>query len=217
MNPQAQEITSFLETPLIKTLSTDHLKMEEFLENNLTQVCFKRDIERDITIIRTTTLYHCTPQELVHILYDAEMLPLWDIKVHSCSIITKFNSTTDLIHIVYKSFSSVYKFHDLCLLRSIISLSDNGYCIVLYSVNHPNCPEKKDYTRCYFNPSGYIITPIPNRNNFCLLTNIIQTDKESVLIFTLELLNESQELLHSFTNLHSVIASLQILQNPQYI
>uniref|UniRef100_A0A0A9VX91 PCTP-like protein n=1 Tax=Lygus hesperus TaxID=30085 RepID=A0A0A9VX91_LYGHE len=213
------------------TPSPAQLLVEEFLDDNLTQICFKRDVEQDITIVRTTTLLQCTPMELVQILYDAEMLPLWDIKVLSCSVVTEFSSTTDLIHLVYKSFSSVYKFRDLSLLRSIVPLTDGGYCILLYSVNHPSCPEHKDFTRCYFQPSGYIITPVGTRTfadtasdaqrdtalsiqgkSFCLLTNIVQSDKESVLVFALDLLSESQELLHSFSNLHSLLASTQAAQ-----
>ncbi len=101
---------------------------------------------------------------------------------------------------IFKSFSSPYKYRDLIVLRHRMELEGGGLFLGTRSVLHNAAPEIKDNVRAVMFSSGYILTPLaeqeieflPSNINYpqpsaedsqaCLLTFIGQMDRESVRI-----------------------------------
>lgn len=148
----------------------------------------------------------------------------------------------DIVHYVFKSFSSPYKYRDFCLLRSWTELQNGVRLIAMRSVFryalrksmtyllkviHPRVPERKDYTRAILYPTGFLIVPkdsephaggdttakADTERKRSQLTFIAQLDRESVLLLSPDLLGETDELLVSMMNLEKVLQEDKIKDN----
>jgi hypothetical protein len=95
-------------------------------------------------------------------------------------------------------------------LRSWKKDNDGSYVIVQRSVVHADVPEFKDNVRANINVSGFLLTPYISQEDtgpisFTLLLWIAQLDREGILIFTPDLLGETDELFRSFHNLRTLL------------
>jgi hypothetical protein len=148
----------------------------------------------------------------------------WDIKFHKGRVVKQISDNIDvriasfdfsnhcfqIVHESYKAFNSPYKYRDFCLLRSWRKEADGGYVVVNRSVQHPDIPEEKDSVRSTMQASGFLLTPYTSQEEdgstaFTLLLWIVQLDREGILIFTPDLLNETDELFRSFDNLRKTV------------
>lgn len=80
---------------------------------------------------------------------------------------------------------------------------------------HPEVPEYKDHVRASTNPSGFIISPYTiedekgNLVSSSLLIWVAQLDREGILIYSPDLLGETEELMKSFHNLRVELNNLK--------
>jgi hypothetical protein len=82
--------------------------------------------------------------------------------------------------------------------------------ITYRSVHHPDVPEVRDNVRASMLTSGIQLTPYITHGEsgpmaFTLFLWIAQLDREGILIYTPDLLNETDELFRSFHNLRTVL------------
>jgi len=173
---------------------------------------YKKDVRKDMVIVFASMVMTYNVDEVADIITDMTMREYWDTKFHSGKVLEKKDKHSDVVQLVFKSFSSPYKYRDLCLLRSDTKLENGGRLLATRSVLHPAAPECKDNVRAVLFPTGYILSPMPN--NSCLFTYIGQMDREAVLIISPDLLGESNELRQGFVNLMTVLAHKEQLR-PQ--
>ena len=76
-------------------------------------------------------------------------------------VLQKIDKSSDVVHMVFKSHSSPYKYRDFVLFRSSHKIDGGGKLLACRSVIHPQGSESKDNVRAVLFPSGYIITPPP--------------------------------------------------------
>lgn len=189
------------------------------------KVMYRVDHRRsDLVVVRVMARLPCDVDTATKVLIDFGLRKEWDIMFHRGRRVESIDKTTDLVHFVFKSFSSPYKYRDFCLLRSWFKRDEiGGRVIVERSVIHPRVPEQKDHVRAVLFPSGYVIThmdeaPAPpstpgaptatqSGKKGCLLTWVAQMDRESVMIVSPELLGETDQLTQSVRNLMHLVAS----------
>jgi len=174
--------------------------------------------DKDLVIVRITAPMPYSIDEVTPLLLDLKKRKEWDVKFHRGKRVAKLDNTSDVAHLVFKSFSSPYKYRDFCILRSWSKLEKGGTILAARSILHPNAPEQKDNVRAVLFPSGYIVSPLDNSmiedksssspsssshppSSGCTVTFIAQMDRESVLIISPDLLGESNELRQSFNNI----------------
>jgi len=93
-------------------------------------------------------------------LRDLKRTKEWNLKFHKGRRVAAIDENSDVVHMVFKSFSSPYKYRDFVCLRSITKIENGGMVLVARSVLHPNGPEQKGNVRAVLFPSGYILTPL---------------------------------------------------------
>lgn len=167
---------------------------------------YKLDQRRDITVLRFAAVLPHSVDAVTRMLVDQSRRGEWDAMFHTGRRVEKLSRTADLVHVVYKSYSSPYKYRDFCLLRSWTKLESGGRMIATRSVLHPALPEQKDNIRAVLFPTGYIVTEIDGGagggaedggaelGSSCLVTYVAQLDREGVLIFSPDLLGETDQL-----------------------
>lgn len=137
----------------------------------------------------------------------------WDKKLIDRRTVTKLDNDNFIMHEVYKSFNSPYKFRDFVVLRHFRKqkLNDNGnerYFIICSSVsNYHKMPESADKLRCIIYPSGFEIRPYNNLSKKSLVSYRLHLTSESVNIITADLLGECDELFQSMLRIYSLVTS----------
>jgi len=185
---------------------------------------YRKDADKDLTCLRASVIVNATPDQVTTALTDVADMPSWDVKLRSASVVHKLDEATDVIHLVYKSFASYYKCKDFSLLRSISRLDDGGVLLMFRSVQSSRCPEIRECTRSSMRPSGYIVTPIntpalpasiagvvsetpedEESDACCMVTFLLQLDRDSVLLVSQDLLGESDDIIRTMLNLNTVL------------
>lgn len=167
------------------------------------QIKYKKDAKKDMVIVCASMMMPFEVDEVADIIFDLKLREYWDTKFHSGKVVEIKDRNTDVVQMVFKSFSSPYKYRDLCLLRSTTKLENGGRLLATRSVLHPSAPET-EHVRAVLFPTGWIVTPTrePGR---CFLSYIGQMDREAVLIISPDLLGESNDLRQGFQNLKTVL------------
>lgn len=129
------------------------------------QVCvsYKKDVSKDMVIVRCSSILPYTVQQSIELIGNVRRRKEWDCKFHSGSLIQALDSQHDILHLVFKSFSSPYKYRDFCVLQSYTQTQENGYIQACRSVTHSLAPEGKEHVRAVLYPTGYIITPLKDQ------------------------------------------------------
>eukprot|EP00475_Leptophrys_vorax_P042443 TRINITY_DN8001_c0_g1_i1.p2 TRINITY_DN8001_c0_g1~~TRINITY_DN8001_c0_g1_i1.p2 ORF type:complete len:236 (+),score=58.35 TRINITY_DN8001_c0_g1_i1:658-1365(+) len=174
------------------------------------QVVYKRSAE--VVVLRVGLAIGHSPEEVLETLLDVPKKKDWDVKFHKGRVVKQISDNIDIVHESYKSFNSPYKYRDFCLLRSWRKEADGGYVVMTRSVQHPDVPEQKDSVRASMQASGFLLTPVTSHESsgplsVTLLLWIAQLDREGILIFTPDLLNETNELFQSFQNFRKVVSA----------
>lgn len=120
-------------------------------------------------------------------------------------VIERLDKGADVAHLVYKSFSSPYKYRDLCLLRCRLPLPGGhgeGEMLVARSVQHVE--KAKDNERGNVFAAGFVLRPRDN-GRATQLTFVMQLDQAAVLIVSPDLLGESDELEMSIHNIRMML------------
>jgi hypothetical protein len=189
---------------------------------------------KDLVVLRVMAALPHPADAVFSLLFDLGRRRDWDMKFHSGKVIECIDEQTDVVHLVFKSFSSPYKYRDFCLLRAWKRTEhanvdgapegdDQGYVLVVRSVVHPLVPEFKDHVRAVLLPTGYILSPCTMQTNdgtgrlievpACLLSYVAQMDREAVLIVSPDLLGEADDLwcsVHSFKYLLDIDAAPEL-------
>jgi len=116
-------------------------------------------IEREIVMVRTQCIMDFEISRITRLILDTSRRDRWDLKFHRGHVVARLGNSIDIVHYVFKSFSSPYKYRDFCLLRSWTELQNGGQLVVMRSVIHPRVPEQKDYIRAIFYPTGFLVVP----------------------------------------------------------
>jgi len=135
----------------------------------------------------------------------------WDKKLIDRKVVTQLDGDHFIMHEVYKSFNSPYKFRDFLVLRSFREqqLSDDTkkYFVVWSSItNYKKMPESAEKLRCVLYPSGFEICPY-NRGvtKKSRIVFRLHLSSESVNIVTADLLGETDELFQSMVRISALI------------
>lgn len=169
------------------------------------QVVYKQAVGSDTVVLRVGLAVAQPADEVFRALLPVDSRADWDVKFHSGRVAQVLTDNVEIVHEVFRAFGSPYKHRDLCLLRSWRADPDGSYAIAERSVaSHPDVPELKDHVRAGLGPSGFLITPYASDST--LLIWIAQLDREAVLIFSPDLLGETDELFRSFHNLRLQLA-----------
>ncbi len=175
----------------------------------------------DVTTVRMRAeMSGFSVDQIAPILRDPARKRAWDPKFHKGTVVQPpLSNNADIVHYVYKSFSSPYKYRDFCLMRSWTTLEDGRALLAMRSVLHPQVPEQKDYIRAILYPTGYIVAPVPAADGKqtadakrCRVTFVAQMDRESVLLMSPDLLGETDELLASISNFARLMRESQTAQ-----
>jgi len=127
------------------------------------RITYKKDAFKDMIILKMTAIIPFSADQVSKFLMIFDLQKEWDPKFHEGKVVAKLNSHTDVVHMVFKSFSSPYKYRDFSLLRSCTKLK-NGDCVLgARSILHPQVP-KSQHIRALLAPTGYVITPILHRD-----------------------------------------------------
>ncbi|GAB5368270.1 hypothetical protein AAMO2058_001304700 [Amorphochlora amoebiformis] len=171
-----------------------------------------------VTTVRVQAVVDFSVENVTNLLLDVNRTGEWNVKFHKAKVIQRINDRTDLIHEVYKSFSSPYKYRDFALIRTWNELPGGGSVIAYRSVIHPRCPEQKGLRRAVLLPSGYVVQPLGNRKGSAdskesipqcsEVTFVAQFTRESVLVVTPDLLGETSELIDSLKNINTVLTKI---------
>jgi len=130
-------------------------------DNNRVTVNFYKDPTKDVVSVRVSTIMRFTVQKVAEFLKDLRRYKEWNQKFHRGRRLLTLDENTDVVHMVFKSFSSPYKYRDFVLLRSVSKLENGGMVLVARSVLHQSGPEQKGNVRAVLFPSGFILTPLP--------------------------------------------------------
>jgi len=189
----------------------------------------------DLVVVRIRCFMPFEVDTIATVILDESCRDQWDLKFHRGQSVVRLTPGCDIVHYVFKAFSSPYKFRDFCLLRCTTELNGSRL-IAMRSVTHPRIPEQKNYQRAIFYPTGYLIVPNdgssqpieglkspsgkllrpeskeeikgrtrPPATNGSILTFIAQMDRDSVLLVSPDLLGETDELLQSMRNLEKLL------------
>lgn len=189
-------------------------------------VSYKKDATRDMVIVRVSTVLPFTVETVTALLLDLDSRSRWDPRFVRGEKIQRVDKTSDVVHMICKSYSSPYKYRDFVLFRSNTKLDGGGKLLCCRSVLHPKGPECKDSVRAVLFPTGYIVTPtqytqeqggpVSPAGQYCMLTYIAQMDREAVLTVTPDLLGETDELSQSIANITTLLTH-QAAAAPQPI
>ncbi len=180
---------------------------------NHTELSYKIDVRRDLVIVRMVAALPFAVDEVTKLLVDLDARRNWDVMFHRGKRIATLDANTDIVHMVFKSTSSPYKFRDFCLLRSwgMLDGCTGGRILATRSVLHDRVPEQKENVRAVLFASGYIITPLDERRPEAgsLFTFVSQMDRESVLIVSPDLLGETNLLRDSVRLMRQLLGDLR--------
>jgi len=95
---------------------------------------------------------------------SGEIIQILDKRTHICQL--KFSTT---ICISKQS-------RDFVLARHNYAKQDGSLIIVACSVDHPDCPKLKGYIRGEIFCGGYVVQPVPENKNQCIVTYISYFD-----------------------------------------
>jgi len=129
-------------------------------DHNRVSIYYQKDPSQNIVTIKIATIIRFSVDVVANFVKDLKRQKEWDLKFHRGSRLAKFDANSDVVHMVFKSFSSPYKYRDFVLLRSMSKLENGGYVLVSRSVIHPLTPEQKGCVHAVLFPSGYILTPL---------------------------------------------------------
>jgi len=129
-------------------------------DHNRVSIYYQKDPAQNVVIIKVATIVRFSVDVVASFVKDLKRQKEWDLKFHRGTRLAKLDNNTDVVHMVYKSFSSPYKYRDFVLLRSMSKLENGGYVLVARSVTHPSTPEQKGCVHAVLSPSGYILTPL---------------------------------------------------------
>ena len=118
---------------------------------------------------------HVPPRVLFDNLHDAEYRKTWDDNMLSGYNICQLNAHNDVGYYGCK-FPWPLANRDFCNMRSWMEFSNGEYIIFNHSVPHPDCPEKKGFTRAKSILTGYYILPIPGSDEGCILLYLTHMD-----------------------------------------
>lgn len=135
----------------------------------------------------------------------------WDKKLIDRKVVTQLDADHFIMHEVYKSFNSPYKFRDFLVMRLFREqqLSDDTkkYFVVWSSItNYNKMPESAEKLRCVLYPSGFEIRPF--HSSVAKKSRIVfrlHLTSESVNIVTADLLGETDELFQSMMRISALI------------
>jgi len=128
----------------------------------------KEDSYKDIVVVKVTTVIRSGVDKVAALLRDLKRQKEWDLKFHKGRQLAKLDQTSDVAHMVYKSWSSPYKYRDFILLRSCTSLENGVQVLVAKSISHPLGPEFKGNLRAVLLPTGFVLTPLERQTPFPL-------------------------------------------------
>ena len=123
------------------------------------QITYRKDAQKEIVILRVIAALPHAADAVFALLRDVGRRKEWDCKFHAGKVVEVIDECTDVVHLVFKSFSSPYKYRDFCLLRAHRATEDGGHVMCMRSVVHAAVPEYKDHVRAVLLPTGYILTP----------------------------------------------------------
>jgi hypothetical protein len=171
-------------------------------------VAFKKDLGREIVTLRVSTVFPFTVGEVEALITSVGRRKDWDPKFHKGHKLDSLEGSSDVVHMVFKSCSSPYKYRDFCLLRCQTDLEHGTRLLGERSIIHSTAPEDKDNVRAVMYPSGWVLTPLTEEeakaaeasvpenpalsapsgkakkdSPFCLLTFVAQMDREAVSCF----------------------------------
>lgn len=135
----------------------------------------------------------------------------WDKKLIDRKVVTQLDADHFIMHEVYKSFNSPYKFRDFLVMRSFreqqLSDEPKKYFVVWSSItNYNKMPESAEKLRCVLYPSGFEIRPY--HSGVAKKSRIVyrlHLTSESVNIVTADLLGETDELFQSMMRISALI------------
>ena len=137
----------------------------------------------------------------------------WNKKLIDTKVIKRLDDDNFIMHEVFKSFNSPYKFRDFVILRTfkvqrLGKGSNKQYFILSSSLsNYDKVPETADKLRCIIYPSGFEIKPYNNISKRSQVEQRMHFTSESVNIVTADLLGECDEMFQSLTRISSLITS----------
>lgn len=181
-------------------------------------VAYKVDPSRELTVVRVSTVLPFEVDAVAELLLDLSMQSHWDPRFVQGKVLHQEDRVSDVVHKVFKSYSSPYKYRDFVLFRSHTKLDGGGRLLGSRSVHHARGPEFKDNVRAVLLPTGYIITQAgqPQKGgltsatgHYSMLTYIAQMDHEAVLTVAPDLLGETQQLSQGIANINTVLARQQ--------
>jgi len=201
-------------TPVLSYDDNENQRIDELKH---VHVSYKKGgLPSDMVIVRVSATLPFDVDVVSDLLLDLDKRTYWDPKFVQGKVLQKIDKSSDVVHMVFKSHSSPYKYRDFVLFRSSHKIDGGGKLLACRSVLHPMGSESKDNVRAVLFPSGYIITPPPQPTNNntvsppltgqCMLTYIAQMDKEAVLTVAPDLLGETHELSLGIANIATVLS-----------
>jgi len=130
------------------------------LDDGRIRIEYIKDSDRDVVTVRISTVMLFSVQKVADFMRDLKRTKEWNLKFHKGHRVASVDENSDVVHMVFKSFSSPYKYRDFVCLRSVTKIENGGMVLVARSVLHPNGPEEKGNVRAVLFPSGYILTPL---------------------------------------------------------
>ena len=131
----------------------------------------------------------------------------WDKKLISRNVEEELNANDLIMHEVYKSYKTSYRFRDCIVLRTfrVQQYQNKKYFIVHASIaNYEKLPEDGTQ-RCVFYPSGFEIEQYKNCENKSSVTVRYHLTEESINIIKSDLLGEDTDLFDSFLRISALI------------
>jgi hypothetical protein len=202
--------------PRANTLSPFALRQsppeEKTSDSGLDQihVAYRKLTETDIVQMVVTCRMPFPPAVIASLLRDLRRRREWDLKFVRGRRLGVLSEHSDIVRLVFKSFSSPYKYRDFCLLRAARVEADGTHLLVARSIvnrtgphEHKSPKENKDNVRAVLLASGYILTPTAEGHT--KFTFVAQMDKESVLIVSPDLLGETNELRESILQIQACL------------
>jgi hypothetical protein len=171
---------------------------------NMVQVQYRKNIARDLVQMVASCTVPFPPSVVATLLKDIRRRREWDVKFVRGRRLERLSENSDVVCMVFKSFSSPYKYRDFCFLRAAVVDEDGTHVLAAKSILHRAGPEQKDNIRAVLFASGYVLSPL-EAGHHTKLSFITQMDKESVLIVSPDLLGETNELRQSMLNITTVL------------
>lgn len=174
-------------------------------KSNAIQIVYRQGTVQGITLLRVGLVLPAAPKDVMETLLDLKKRNQWDIKFSHGSVLKRVDDHIDVTHEVYDSFGSMYKKRDLVLLRSK-TVQEDGTCIITeQSIPPDDIEESQYYSHASIKPSGFVLSPhaLDTASSGTLLIRIAQLDPEAVLIYTPDILGETDQLVSSYETLAS--------------